>query len=290
MYDVIIIGAGPAGISASLYAIRANLKVLVIYKEKSNLEKAEKIENYYGFKNGIKGAELYNEGIKQAINLGVETKKEEVIKIEKKSKDFVIKTPQNEYNSKVVILATGNKRNKPKINRIDEFEGKGISYCAVCDGMFYRDKDVAVIGNGNYAISEINELINLVKKIKLLTNGAKAPDFRAENVEIDTRKINAINGKNTVEEVEFNDGEKIKTNGVFIAEGVASSTDFARKLGAIIKRDMISVNDKMETNIEGLYACGDCTGGLLQVSKAVYQGTIAGLEAITYIRNLNKEE
>ena len=193
---------------------------------------------------------------------------------------FIATTSDNIYKSKVVILATGNKKNKPKITGIEKFEGKGVSYCAICDGFFYRNKEVAVIGNGNYAVSETNDLINVVKDVTILTNGEKAPNFRADNVNIETRAIKEIIGNDKVEEVELEDGTKIKVDGVFIAQGVAESTDFAKKLGALTNKDKIVVNEKMQTNIRGLFACGDCTGGLLQVSKAVYEGAIAGLEAI----------
>ena len=282
-YDIIIIGAGPAGISASLYAVRANKKVLVLYDDKSSLEKTDKIENYYGFENGISGKDLYKAGIKQAENIGVDVKKEEVIKIETISENdynFLVNTSNDIYKSKVVILATGNKKNKPKITGIEKFEGKGISYCAICDGFFYRNKNVAVIGSGNYAISETNDLINIAKDITILTDGEKAPDFRADNVKVETRGIKEIKGNDKVEEIELTDGTDLKVDGVFIAYGVASSTDFAKKLGALVKNDKIIVNEKMETNIKNLYACGDCVGGLLQVSKAVYEGAIAGLNAI----------
>ncbi len=284
-YDIIIIGAGPAGISASLYTVRANRKTLILYEDKSSLEKTDKIENYYGFENGISGKDLYETGIKQAKNLGVDVKKEEVIKIEmnmnnKDNYRFIVTTSNNVYKSKAVILATGNKKNKPKITGIEKFEGKGVSYCAICDGFFYRNKDVAVIGSGDYAISETNDLINVAKDVTILTNGEKAPNFRADNVKIETRGIKEIKGDNKVEEVEFEDGTKLKTDGIFVAQGVAGSSDFAKKLGAITNKDKIVVNEKMETNISGLFACGDCTGGLLQVSKAVYEGAIAGLEAI----------
>ena len=284
-YDVIIIGAGPSGISASLYTKRANKKTLVLYKDKSGLEKAHKIENYYGFEDGINGEELYNIGIKQAENLGVDVKKEEVIKIEINYEDaneyrFLVTTSNDVYKSKTVILATGNKKNKPKIKGIEKFEGKGISYCATCDGFFYRNKDVAVIGSGDYAISETNDLINVVKDVTILTNGKKAPDFRADNVKIETRGIKEIKGDSKVEEVELDDGTNLKVDGVFVAQGVAGSSDFAKKLGALTNKDNIVVNENMETNVEGLFACGDCTGGLLQVSKAVYEGAVAGLAAI----------
>ena len=284
MYDVIIIGAGPAGISASLYTGRANLKTKVIYEDKSSLEKAQKIENYYGFENGITGQELYETGIEQAKELGIEVEKDEVLKIENITEGFKVTTSKNNFQAKTIIIATGNKKNKPKIKGIDKFEGKGISYCAVCDGFFYRNRNITLIGSGNYAISETNELINIAEKITILTNGEKAPEFRADNVEIETKKLKEIKGENRVEKIEFEDGSEIETEGIFIAQGVAGGSEFAKKLGIITKQEKIVINEKMETNIKGIYACGDCTGGLLQISKAVYEGTIAGLEVIQYIR------
>lgn len=284
IYDVIIIGAGPAGVSASLYTKRGNLSTLIIYSDESSLEKAKKIENYYGFENGINGKDLYNVGIKQAKNIGVDTKKEEVLNVLVGNEGFRVITDKDEYNTKAVIFSTGNKKNKPNIKGIDKFEGRGISYCAICDGFFYKDKNVVVIGNGKYAISETNDLINIARHITILTNGKQAPEFRAENVDINTEEIEEINGEKKVEEIILKNHKKIETDGIFIAQGVAGSTEFAKKLGIITKQDKIVVNEKMETNVKGIYACGDCTGGLFQVSKAVYEGTIAGLQVINYIR------
>lgn len=285
MYDVIIVGAGPAGISASLYTIRRNLKTLIIYKEKSALEKSTKIENYYGFENGINGEELYKIGIRQAQNIGAEVIKDEVtnIKIDylnEKEYTFKVETLNNEFKAKSVILATGNKKNKPNIKNMDKYEGKGISYCAICDGFFYRNKNVAVIGNGDYAIAEAKDLQNIAKSITILTNGRQAPEYRAENININTKEIDQIEGKNKVEEIDFVDNTKMKIDGIFIAQGVAGSTEFAKKIGAKINNDKIVVDENMETSIKGLFACGDCTGGLYQVSKAVYDGTKAGLAVL----------
>ena len=201
MYDVIIVGAGPAGISASLYTVRRNLKTLIIYKEKSALEKTSKIENYYGFENGIDGVNLYKSGIKQAQNIGAEVIKDEVTNIkidylnsniDNKKKIYKVQTLNNEFEAKAVILATGNKKSKPNIKNIDEYEGKGVSYCAICDGFFYRNKDVAVIGNGDYAISEAMDLQNIAKSITILTNGRQAPEYRSENIEVNTKEIREI--------------------------------------------------------------------------------------------------
>ena len=281
MYDVTIIGAGPAGISASLYAKRANLNVLVLYYGESNIEKAAKIENYYGFTDGISGVDLYNNGIEQAKKLGVEVKNFEVLGIDYMQDAFNIKTEKENFETKTVILATGNKKVRPNIKGIEEFEGKGISYCAICDAFFYRNKNVAVIGNGKFAVNEATELSNVVNKVTILTNGL---DKIESDFEVNTNKISSINGKEKVTDIEFEDGSKIEVDGVFIALGEAGASNFAKTLGILQEGDNIKTNEKMETNVPGIYACGNATGGLLQVCKAVYEGAEAGLSAVNFIR------
>ena len=228
---------------------------------------------------------MYKIGIRQAQNIGADVIKDEVtnIKIDylnEKEYTFKVETLNNEFKAKSVILATGNKKNKPNIKNMDKYEGKGISYCAICDGFFYRNKNVAVIGNGDYAIAEAKDLQNIAKSITILTNGRQAPEYRAENININTKEIDQIEGENKVEEIDFVDNTKMKIDGIFIAQGVAGSTEFAKKIGAKINNDKIVVDENMETSIKGLFACGDCTGGLYQVSKAVYDGTKAGLAVL----------
>lgn len=284
MYDVAIIGAGPAGISASLYAKRANLNVLVLYFGESNLEKSSKIDNYYGFAEGISGDNLYENGISQAKKLGVDVKQLEVIGIENLGKTYNVKTEAENFETKSVIIATGNRKVKPSIKGIAEFEGRGISYCAICDAFFYRNKNVAVIGNGKFAVNEATELSHVVNKVTILTNGLEKPECEFE---VNTNKISVINGKEKVTDIEFEDGSKLEIDGVFIALGEAGASDFAKTLGIIQNGENIKVNDKMETNVKGVFACGNITGGLLQICKAVYEGAQAGLSAVNYIRNDN---
>ena len=285
MYDSIIIGSGPAGITASIYMVRAGLKVLIISKNQSALDKAEKIENYYGFEMPISGKELNENGIKQAKRIGAEFLEKEVISIKYSEnncyKVIVANQGKDEkYISKTVVLATGTNRNKPQIKGIKEFEGRGISYCAICDGAFFRNKNVGVLGNGDYAIGEIEELLPVVKSVTMLTNGLEPIEYRSDNLNVNTKKIKEFRGSNTIEKIEFEDNSTEEISGIFIAQGVASSVDFAKRLGAMIENNYIVVNEKMETTIPNIYACGDCTGGLLQISKAIYEGTIAGLEII----------
>lgn len=287
MYDSIIIGSGPAGITASLYMARAGLKVLIISKNQSALNKAEKIENYYGFEMPISGKKLNEVGIKQAKRIGAEFLEKEVISIKYFENDCyeVIVANQGideKYIAKTIVLATGTNRNRPNIKGIKEFEGRGVSYCAICDAAFFKNKDVGVLGNGDYAVGEIEELLPVAKSVTMLTNGLKPIEYRSD-ININTKKIREFRGNNKIEKIEFEDNTQEEINGIFIAQGVASSVDFAKRLGAMIKNNYIVVNEKMETTVPNIYACGDCTGGLLQISKAVYEGTVAGLEAI---RNL----
>lgn len=283
MYDSVIIGKGPAGITAAIYLKRAGFNCLVIGKDGGNLEKNGKIQNYYGI-DEITGKELLLKGIKQAENLGIEVITDEVIELEYNN-NFLIKTINNKYEAKTIILATGNKRKTPNIEGINNFNGRGISYCAVCDGFFYKNKEVAVIGSGQYAINEVNHLLPLAKKVTLLTDG-KTANNDSINVDIDNREIKEFRGDAKLQEIEFKDNSKLKVDGVFLAIGTATSTDLAQRLGALIKDNRIIVDEKMKTNVNGLFAAGDCTGGLLQISKAVYEGSQAGLNAVEYLKKL----
>ena len=284
MYDIIIIGAGPAGISAAIYCKRAGMNTVVLYHGDSEIQKAHKVDNYYGFVNGIEGEELYSNGIKQAKNLGIEVLEKEITNIRiNEDLSFTVNGENETFVGKSVIIATGNKKISPNIEGIKEFEGKGISYCAICDGFFYKNKDVVVIGNGNYAISEANELANIVNSIRILTNGKQSP--KTDIYEIDTRKIKQIHGEKKVTSIEFEDRDILKVDGIFIAEGIAGGSNFARKLGIITNGDNIVVDENMQTNIQGIFACGNLTGGLLQINKAAYEGAKAGLEATNYVKS-----
>lgn len=284
LYDVIIIGSGPTGISASLYTKRAGLETLIVSKGIGTLDKVEKIENYYGTPN-ISGKEIQKIGEKQAKNLNIEIKNEEVMQIDY-GRNFIVKTLNYEYEAKTIIIATGSNRKVANIKGIKEFEGKGVSYCTTCDGFFYKDKDVAVLGNKEYAIHEAQNLLPIAKSVTMLTNGEQPVEKRTEGIEIKENKIREFRGTNSIEEIEFEDNTKKKIDGVFVALGTASSSDLARKLGVILDdKNNIKVDNKMETNIKGVYACGDCTGGILQISKAVYEGMVAGMSAIQFIKS-----
>lgn len=287
MYDVIIIGSGPAGISASLYTKRANLSTLVIAKGMGTLEKVHKIENYYGFENPISGKVIFEAGIAQAKRLGVEFANDEIVKIDWED-TFLVEGINHAWQAKVVILATGASRNTPKIKGIKEFEGKGVSYCATCDAFFYRGKDVAVLGNGEYALHEASVLLPIANSVTMFTDGEKLVENRDISVAVEEKTIREVRGCEKIEEITFEDDSKRPIDGLFVALGTASSSDLARKIGAQInEKNEIIVTNKMETTVPGLLACGDCTGGILQISKAVYEGTRAGLTAIDKIRKVS---
>lgn len=287
MKKAVIIGSGPAGISASLYLQRSGkIDVTVISSGIGALAKAEKIENFYGFSEPVSGTELHKRGVEGAERLGVKFIEEEVVSLtfDDNFKPVII-TDKNTYNADVLLIATGASRKTPNIKGLRELEGKGVSYCAVCDAFFYRNKDVCVIGNGEYAVHEANVLANTSKSVTILSDGAELTAEIPENIKHIGKKIASVNGENSVESVTFQDGETLDVKGVFVAVGVAGSGDLARKVGAEIENNRIKVNENMETNIPGLFAAGDCTGGILQVSKAVSDGAKAGLAMINFLKS-----
>lgn len=290
MFDVIIVGKGPAGISAALYTVRAGLRTLIIGQDKSSLMKADRIENYYGFAEPVSGKYLLEQGEKQAKRLGVKFDDNEVIAIEKGEYFDVYTTNQN-YSCKSVLLSTGQQTVKLKIERLTEFEGNGVSYCTTCDGFFYRGLKVGLVGYKDYVIHEAMELEPLTKNITIFTNGNELELSDkyiklASKFTINKNVIKGVDGKDVIESIIFNDGTKETINGLFIAFESASSIDFARKLGVIARKNSVVVDENQMTNLKGLFAAGDCTEGLKQVSTAVGQGAVAGKQMISYIRDL----
>lgn len=284
MSKVIIIGNGPAGISAALYSKRAGLETTVIANGTGALAKAHLIENYYGLKEPISGIDLHENGIAQAKALGVKIIDAQVLAIGF-NENFTVTVANDILNADAVIIATGSQRNTPNIPGVKEFEGMGVSYCAVCDGFFHRGKDVAVLGSGEYALHEAKELLPIAGSVTILTDGEELSIKVPDEINIINNKIKSLEGNQLLSKVNFENNNSIEVTGFFVAKGVAGSTDFARKLGAMVEGNKIIVNDEMATNIPGLYAAGDCTGGMLQIAKAVYQGAQAATSAIKFIRN-----
>lgn len=287
MTDVFIIGKGPAGISAALYTSRAGLSTVVTGISSGSLGKAEKIENYYGFAEPVSGQELFESGIRGAERLGVAVLDEEVFSVSWDG-NFHIVTDQGEHEAEALIIAAGSVRKAPDIRGLKEFEGAGVSYCAVCDAFFHRGNDVVVIGNGAYAVSEAEHLAGVVKSVTILTNGREMEADVPSGIAVKKEKVAELWGDQLLSEVRFEDGTAMSVSGVFVAEGTAGSTDLGRKLGAVDADGKWMIADDRSTPVPGLFAAGDCTGGLLQISKAVSDGAEAGTAAIRYLRQKKK--
>ena len=283
MSSIIIVGSGPAGISAALYAVRAGVDTTVLTKGPGALDRAEKIENYYGFAQPVSGAELERRSIENARRLGVQFVTAEAVGLTYTDK-LTVETADKNYPADAVILATGASRAVPRIPGLAGLEGHGVSYCAACDAFFYRGKDVAVLGSGEYALHEVQALLPVVRSVTLLTNGAPlTADFPSE-VRVCPQAVEAVLGETVVTGVQLSGDVQLPVSGVFVALGVAGSTALARKIGAEVDGNRIVVDARMQTTVPGLYAAGDCTGGLLQVAKAVYEGAQAGTEAAKALR------
>lgn len=291
-YDVVIIGRGPAGLSAALYTARAKLTTLVLGSDAGALQNAQ-IENYFGFEQPISGAQLLQAGAKQAQRLGVLLRSEQVTSIEQ-GDGYLVQTDAGQYRTKAVLLATGQPPRKPNIQGLPELEGHGVSFCATCDGFFFRGRRVGILGNGNHALQEALELKPIVGDVVILTNG-KTPQFtgdyaaQAAQFTIDQRPIAALRGSDGLQAVVFADGET-PLDGLFVALGTASSVDFATKLGVFTEGNAIVVDAVGRTNLEGIFAAGDCTGGLRQIAVAVGQGAVAGKAIIDHVRTLSKAQ
>lgn len=278
-YDTIIIGKGPAGISAAIYLKRYNLNPLVIGYGLGALETPTKIENYYGF-DSIDGKELISKGIQQAKKLDIEVVDDEVLGIAFED-DYCVTTKNAKYNGKTIFLATGKNRVKLKALNVKQFEGKGISYCATCDGFFYRKKRIAVVGSKDYMLQELKALENFTKDITVFTDGMPLEVDVDYPVVLD--KIISFNGDDTLKEISVK-GKAYPADAAFIAVGSAQALDFCKHLGIIVDElNYIKVDENFMTNIPGVFAGGDVIGGLLQISKAVSDGANAAGKIKQYI-------
>jgi len=292
LYDLIVVGKGPAGLSAAIYAVRAGLSVLVIGRDAGALATADLIENYLGFPEPIHAAKLMADSEAQARRLGVEILTEEVTGL-LFLENYGVQTTTRELEAKSLVIATGMPRKKATVPGLSEFEGRGVSYCATCDGFFYRGKRVAVIGNGDYAFKEASELKPFASHITLLTNGRPYDaTFSDDAITVDLRKIAKVTGDEIkVRQIEMMDGSVFEVDGVFVAEGTASALDLAQKLGLANDGKVITVNNRdQETNLPGVFAAGDCTGGMLQIAVAVGDGARAGMAAANYVRKLKGDK
>ncbi|MCL2286692.1 MAG: NAD(P)/FAD-dependent oxidoreductase [Firmicutes bacterium] len=289
MTDVLIIGGGPAGVTAALYTARARFKTVIIYKDQGALQKAAKVDNFYGHLE-ISGKELVEVGIEQARRVGVTVINDEAVGIKQNDDETItVEAANAAYTARTAVVATGASRTTPKVKGLTELEGRGVSYCAICDGFFHRGKDVAVIGNSAYALHEAEDLLPIVNSVTVLTNGQEPLVNFPENIIVKTDKISEIVGQagimgETLKAVVLDSGEVINLSGLFVAVGVAGGTELAMKLGAVVQNNAVSVDEQLRTTVTNVWAAGDCTGGLKQIAKAVYDGAIAGTDIVKKIK------
>ena len=291
MYDIIIIGAGPAGMTAALYGARANKKVLVLeaLNYGGEILNTLNIENY-PVEETISGFDFANKLYNQITKLGVEVKLEKVISINKEKE---VKTNESTYTGKTIIIATGLNNRKLNLPNEEELTGKGISYCATCDGAFFKGKDVAVVGGGNTALEDALYLSDICNKVYLIH---RRNEFRADAVTIDKvlnkdnikvlydTIITKINGNTNLESIEVNNNEILNVEGLFIAIGKVPSLDYLNNIIETNESGYIKSNELCHTNIEGIFVAGDIREkSLRQLVTATSDGAIAATEAIKYI-------
>lgn len=294
MYDSIIIGAGPAGLSAALYLKRANKNILIIEKEApgGKLLSIDRIDNYLGF-NSINGADLAIKMYNQVKDLKVPFKFEEVLEI-KKDDEFTVITQKETYTAKTIIYCAGNQNKKPNINGYQKFENLGISYCATCDGTLYKGKPVVVLGSNAKAIEEASYLAGICEKVTIISENEKLDSPFLENyinnfenlTVLLNRKIIKINGEKQIDSITIvdkntNTEQEILTNALFVYLGDAPSTYPLNKLKVVNRLGTIEVDQNMETKIAGLFGAGDCINKKLrQVSTAVGDGALAAISSL----------
>ncbi len=283
MLDIAIIGAGPAGLSAAINGVIRNKKVKVIGRNPntSYLYKAEKVDNYLGI-HDVTGPEMVEQFVKHAVEMGVDIEEGRVLEIFPMGDYYALNVDNNFIEAKTVIIANGLGKSKAMPGE-KEYLGKGVSYCATCDGMLYRDKTVVLIGETAEAEEDANYLQEVTGKTYYVPL-YKDVQHVNENVEIIRAKPKKVLGEQVVTGLTLDDRD-IEAQGVFIAK---ETTPIAQILGGLeLQNNSIKVGRQMETNMPGVFAAGDCTGRPYQVSKAVGEGVVAALEAVSYLHKLN---
>lgn len=278
MKEVIVIGAGPAGVSAALYTARAGFPTRILYRDGGALARAERIENFYGLEAPLTGSELWERSRRGAERLGILFEKAEVTAIAlAEDGRYSIAAGGKQYTADGVILATGAERMLPPIPGARDLLGCGVSTCAICDSFAARKRAVAVVGAGEYALHEAEALLGVAASVTLCTNGAPPPeDSRFAYKTAPIAAIEADEG-GMVSAVRFADGQSLPVSMVFLAVGVAGAARLAATLGLPVEDGRIVTDAEGKTALPRLFAAGDCTGGILQIATAVSEGAVAGI-------------
>ena len=299
IYDIIIVGSGPAGLTAAIYASRAQKSVLVIEKEAFGgmITHSPKVENYPGY-NSISGLELADKFVAQAMDLNVSFEFENVVEIIKNNDTFKVKCEDHLYESKSVIIATGSKHRELKLENEKELTGHGISYCAVCDGPFYANKDVVIVGGGNSAMQEAILLSSYCKSVTMIQNlpyftGEKAladQIAKTENIKVMFNMlVVGLNGEKNLSSIILknqttNELFEYKTESLFVAIGQEPNNFMFKNVCTLDDYGFIITDEMCNANIPGIYVAGDCRQKRIrQIVTASSDGSIAALQAIRYL-------
>lgn len=301
MYDIIVIGGGPAGLTAAIYGRRQNKTVLVLEKNSFGGQTvySPKIENYPGFTE-MSGVEFADKLVDQVLYQGAELEPAEALSVTVKDGIKTVHTDSGDFECKALILACGAKHRLLGLDGEEDLIGSGISFCALCDGAFYKNKEVAVIGGGNSALQEAVLLsqsckkVTVIQNLAFLTGETKLAEilYAKDNVEIiyntvvaelvSNGELKAIMVKNT----ETNEETKLELDGMFVAIGLVPDTDVVKDLISLDERGYITSGEDTLTNVEGIFAAGDCrTKGVRQIATAIADGASAALGACRYIEN-----
>ena len=294
MRDVVIIGAGPAGIQAAIHAVRKKCDVVMLGRiERSALYSAH-VENYACVEGVKTGEELLEAGIAQVKRFGAAVMEDDVLKIHQGESGFTLELESGvTINARTIIFANGTSRKKLKVPGEKEFFGRGVSYCVDCDANFYRNATVAVVGNASAAIDGALTLTGYASKVYLVNQELAASQelvdkLQASPVEcVNNTWVSEIQGEEAVQTLILENGDKLSLDGVFVELGAKGAMELALEIGVQLDMDTMShieTNKKMETNVAGVYAAGDITGHPYQMAKAVGEGCIAGMEAANYAR------
>jgi len=302
-YELIIIGGGPAGLSAGMYAARSRLPTLLIERAMpgGQIVNAELVENYPGFPEGISGAELASLMERQATKYGLEISVAEVDGIEVAGEQKTVRTSEGQYHAKALIIAGGSEHSKLGVPGEEELRGRGVSYCATCDGAFFRDQVIAVVGGGNIALSDALFLTRFASKVVVIhrrdqlraTRILQERAFAQPKIEFlwDT-VVKSIEGNSEVRQLRLMNVKTeaealLEVSGVFIAVGLRPNTGYLEGVLALSPEGFILVNEQMETGVPGVYAAGDIRAGSpRQVSSAVGDGATAAISAERYLSSI----
>lgn len=308
IYDIIIVGGGPAGLTAGIYASRARLKTLLIenYSIPSQAVITNDIENYPGFPDGVNGFELIERMKKQAENFGLQFSAGDVKRIDRSMNLWQVEargntSGNNKYNCQSIIIATGSRHKELGVAGEARFRGQGVSYCATCDGAFFRDKDIIVVGGGDAAVEEALFLTRFGRKVTLIhrrdrLRATQILQERAlvdEKIEfiLDSQIIEILGDKNVeavkVKNIRTNEESRILCDGVFIFIGLIPNTDFLKGVLELDKSGYVITDNDMKTSTEGIFTAGDCRKTQLrQIITACSDGAMAAFSAQQYIEGL----